>query len=203
MKKQIEPDKIVGGAIAIYNDVWKEYDDDIEGIKSVFAGKELEIGFKPSSVLGDVDNKLNNKYLIRTSSNVSITNSIHKNDHLKKIHEKSNEIIELAIQRYKDIFLINTEIFNIEGFELLKYEVGEHYGAHHDSYPEVKRAISVLIYLNDDYEGGEIEFVNFNIKIKPKAGTLILFPSNYPYKHIANPVTSGTKYVIVTWLHER
>jgi predicted 2-oxoglutarate/Fe(II)-dependent dioxygenase YbiX len=61
----------------------------------------------------------------------------------------------------------------------------------------------VLIYLNDDYEGGEIEFVNFDIKIKPKAGTLIMFPSNYPYSHIAHPVISGTKYAVSTFLHER
>jgi predicted 2-oxoglutarate/Fe(II)-dependent dioxygenase YbiX len=59
------------------------------------------------------------------------------------------------------------------------------------------------VYLNDDYEGGEVEFVNFGIKIKPQPGMLLLFPSTYPYAHIAHPVTSGVKYAIVTWIHDR
>ena len=32
---------------------------------------------------------------------------------------------------------------------------------------------------------------------------LILFPSSYPYMHIAHPVTKGTKYNLVTWLREK
>jgi predicted 2-oxoglutarate/Fe(II)-dependent dioxygenase YbiX len=32
---------------------------------------------------------------------------------------------------------------------------------------------------------------------------LILFPSNYAYSHIAHPVTSGTKYAMVTWIRDR
>jgi hypothetical protein len=203
MNKQIEPDKIIGGAIAIYENVWLDYQESIKNIESMMKDKGLNINFEPSSVLGDIDNKRNSQNLIRTSSNINITSYVHKNEHLKRIDEKCNNIIDSALEKYKELFLIDTEIFNVEGFQLLRYGVGGQYKAHHDAYPAVKRAVSVLIYLNDDYEGGEIEFINFDLKIKPKAGTLILFPSNYPYKHIAHPVTSGTKYVLVTWLHER
>jgi hypothetical protein len=203
MNKQIEPDKIIGGAIAIYENVWSDYQESIKNIESMMKDKGLNINFEPSSVLGDIDNKRNSQNLIRTSSNINITSYVHKNEHLKRIDEKCNNIIDSALEKYKELFLIDTEIFNVEGFQLLRYGVGGQYKAHHDAYPAVKRAVSVLIYLNDDYEGGEIEFINFDLKIKPKAGTLILFPSNYPYKHIAHPVTSGTKYVLVTWLHER
>jgi hypothetical protein len=203
MNKQIEPDKIIGGAIAIYENVWLDYKESIKNIESIIKDKNLNINFEPSSVLGDIDNKRNIQNLIRTSSNMGITTYVHKNEHLKNIDKKCNNIIDSALEKYKELFLIDTEIFNVEGFQLLRYGVGGQYKAHHDAYPAVKRAVSVLIYLNDDYEGGEIEFINFDLKIKPKAGTLILFPSNYPYKHIAHPVTSGTKYVLVTWLHER
>jgi predicted 2-oxoglutarate/Fe(II)-dependent dioxygenase YbiX len=65
------------------------------------------------------------------------------------------------------------------------------------------RALSAICYLNDDYEGGEIEFPEFKVKIKPEAGMLILFPSNFAYKHTAYPVTKGTKYALVTWIHDR
>jgi len=65
------------------------------------------------------------------------------------------------------------------------------------------RSISALCYLNSDYEGGEIEFVNFGVKIKPESGMMILFPSNYAYMHIAHPVISGIKYALVTWIRDR
>jgi predicted 2-oxoglutarate/Fe(II)-dependent dioxygenase YbiX len=55
-------------------------------------------------------------------------------------------------------------------------------------------------YLNDDYEGGELFFDKLNLKIKPQAGDLYLFPSSYIYSHAAMPVTDGTKYSIVTML---
>lgn len=203
MKEQISPDRVVGGAIAIYENIWADYQDSIEQIKSLVLENKQGISFEASTILDDVDNKINNEKLIRTSSNLFVSNHMHKNKFLSSFDKRCNEIIDSSIQRYREIFMINSEIFNQEGFQLLKYEPGGFYKAHHDSFPATKRAVSVLIYLNDDYEGGEIEFVNFDLKIKPKAGTLILFPSNYPYKHIAHPVTSGTKYVVVTWLHER
>ena len=55
-------------------------------------------------------------------------------------------------------------------------------------------------YLNDDYEGGELHFDKLGLTIKPKAGDLYLFPSSYVYSHAAMPVTSGTKYSVVTML---
>ena len=42
-----------------------------------------------------------------------------------------------------------------------------------------------------------------NFRTNYQTGMLLLFPSNYPYAHIAHHVTSGTKYAIVTWLHDR
>lgn len=203
MKNDLNPDEVVGGAIAIYNDVWVDYKDDINKIKSLLLDKNLNITFEQSKLINDIENKINIENEIRTSSTMHISQYLHKHPYLKEFDDKCNNIINLYIEKYKEIFLIDSKIINLEGFQLLKYEVDNFYKAHHDTILNSKRAISVLIYLNDDYDGGEIEFVNFNIKIKPKAGTLIFFPSNYPYKHIAHPVTYGTKYVAVTWLHER
>jgi predicted 2-oxoglutarate/Fe(II)-dependent dioxygenase YbiX len=88
-----------------------------------------------------------------------------------------------------------------EGYTILKYENGTHYKQHHDCGGLHKdRVVSILIYLNDDYVGGELEFPLFNVKYKPKAGDIILFPSNYTFSHIAHPVTEGTKYCVVSWM---
>lgn len=70
-----------------------------------------------------------------------------------------------------------------------------------------ERSMTLLIYLNDDYEGGEIEFVNIQkdgrpLKIKPKAGTAVAFPSHELYAHRVLPTTSGTRYVVSRWFDD-
>lgn len=54
------------------------------------------------------------------------------------------------------------------------------------------------MYLNDDYEGGELWFPLLDLTIKPEAGDAVFFPSTYIYAHAAKQVTSGTKYAAVT-----
>jgi predicted 2-oxoglutarate/Fe(II)-dependent dioxygenase YbiX len=61
------------------------------------------------------------------------------------------------------------------------------------------RTVSLSFYVNDDFDGGEIEFQHFNISHKPTAGDIILFSSSYPYMHRVKPVTDGTRYAIVNW----
>ena len=86
-----------------------------------------------------------------------------------------------------------------EGWQILKYGKGQHFVNHYDDSKQFPRTVSMSYYLNDDYEGGEIEFPRFGLKIKPKADQAIFFPSNYVYNHIVHPVTSGTRYAVVGW----
>jgi predicted 2-oxoglutarate/Fe(II)-dependent dioxygenase YbiX len=58
---------------------------------------------------------------------------------------------------------------------------------------------AALTYLNDDYEGGEIYFPEYDMEIKPKAGTLVFFPGSDLYMHGVRPITSGTRYAIMTF----
>ena len=57
-------------------------------------------------------------------------------------------------------------------------------------------AFSLVTYFNDDYEGGEIHFKNHNITIKPKAGSLIMFPSQEPFIHEVLSIKRGTRYMM-------
>jgi len=84
--------------------------------------------------------------------------------------------------------------------EILKYEAGHFFENHIDNIPGISRTVSVVYYLNDDYEGGELFFERFNLKIKPKPNSMIVFPSNYVYNHSAEPVISGTKIAIASFL---
>lgn len=88
-----------------------------------------------------------------------------------------------------------------ENPQLLRYGVGQKFTDHVDDHPMLWiRRLSLSYYINDDYEGGEIEFPKFNLKIQPKAGQLIFFPSNYMYNHSVHEVKSGTRYCVVQWM---
>ena len=57
-----------------------------------------------------------------------------------------------------------------------------------------------ILYLNEDFEGGETEFLNGR-KIKPETGKLVLFPSTWCMVHRGCPVTEGQKYLCVGWFY--
>lgn len=86
-----------------------------------------------------------------------------------------------------------------ENWQILKYGKGHHFENHVDDNKATPRTFSISYYLNDDYEGGEIEFPRFGLKIKPKANQAILFPANYVYNHKIYPVTDGLRYTVVNW----
>jgi hypothetical protein len=87
-----------------------------------------------------------------------------------------------------------------EAFNFIKYGEGQHFMEHHDHGFSYNCTVSLVGYLNDDYEGGELYFRLQNLNIKPKAGDLYIFPSTYIYPHRAMPVKSGIKYSLVTML---
>ena len=78
-----------------------------------------------------------------------------------------------------------------------RYDKGQFFVEHTDSTEEFPRKVSAILYLNDNYDGGTLTFTKFNKKFKPKSGSLFIFPSNEEFSHSADPVTAGTKYVIV------
>lgn len=59
--------------------------------------------------------------------------------------------------------------------------------------------LSILAYLNDEYDGGELYFPEHNFGVRPKKGMLILFPGNLHYVHGVAPITSGTRYTLSQW----
>lgn len=84
----------------------------------------------------------------------------------------------------------------LSGPQLAKYECGSHIRAHNDTATEFSAGcVTTLLYLNDDYEGGELIFPRLNFSYRPRIGELALFPSEY--LHAVSPITSGTRYCFV------
>jgi len=103
-----------------------------------------------------------------------------------------------AIRRYNENFSYS-RIEEDSGYELLRYETGQFYIQHVDSFKGGYRSVSCSLALNDDYEGGEFGFFDRELIIKAPKGGAVLFPSNFMYPHEIIPVTKGTRYSIITW----
>jgi hypothetical protein len=56
-----------------------------------------------------------------------------------------------------------------------------------------------MLYLNDVEDGGETEFLYQRMRVKPKQGTLLIWPAGFTHTHRGNPPLSNNKYVITGW----
>jgi hypothetical protein len=131
-------------------------------------------------------------------------------------------IDDVASSYYKDRGLTGSP--NMSPFVgVMKYRAGCEMGAHFDAQAgDRSLKYSIVLYLNDDYEGGEISFIirpydlrnpkNAHLQpipdaddprnkdlvdftLKPKAGSALIFPSTHPFKHQVHVMKSGDKYI--------
>jgi prolyl 4-hydroxylase len=106
--------------------------------------------------------------------------------------------------------------------KLLHYEPGQQFALHADfiqpSTPELvrevqlrgQRAATLLVYLNDDYEGGETDFPRINFRFKGRLGDALIFSNidpagepDYDTVHAGLPPTTGQKWLFSQWIRTR
>ena len=196
----IMPTNLIAGCIAEFENIWVDTKKIIRNLEKEEKKLPPRLKFESAYEISHKDASPLKNNSRRTNANLSLTKAGGVNDYFRETNNQYYLSVFSATQWYAEYFGI-PELYHSEDYVLLRYQTGQEYKAHFDGGLIDKRAVSPILYLNDDYEGGELEFVHFGIKIKPKKGTLYLFPSNYAYSHIAHPVTNGTKYAIVTWLH--
>jgi hypothetical protein len=75
---------------------------------------------------------------------------------------------------------------------------------HVDNYSkEYEKDYSAVLYLNDEYSGGILNFPEQDLKLKPKPGTLIAFIGTNELKHEVQEVLSGNRINIICFLKEK
>lgn len=123
---------------------------------------------------------------------------ISDSDVLKECYDIVDTGLNKSLRHYESVW--NFHINYKEAFNFVKYLPGEFFKVHADHGPYYTCTVSAVVYLNDDYVGGEIEFPRHNLTLKPKAGDIILFPSNFVYEHASLNISSGTKYSVVVMM---
>jgi predicted 2-oxoglutarate/Fe(II)-dependent dioxygenase YbiX len=196
---ELVPAVTVAGCIDIFENVWPNPAETIKTIEQRCADSEIDISWNKASTFGG-----GQAQNMRTNRSIGISHhaNIDNDPVLQNMHNQFNLMLLAASVPYSSRYNIGEPLYH-EGYNLLKYSGGQEYHQHYDGTTTTGRIISAICYLNNDFEGGEIEFPYFKIKIKPQPGMLILFPSNFAYSHVAHPVTKGSKYAIVTWIRDR
>jgi hypothetical protein len=113
----------------------------------------------------------------------------------EKISNILNNVFALAHQECTNFYNVKLYSFENNQVPLIKFEEGYSMNEHADTAGD----IAVIYYLNDDYKGGEINFMDHNLKIKPKANSFITFPSNSDYWHEVLTNTNKERYSATIW----
>jgi hypothetical protein len=96
----------------------------------------------------------------------------------------------------------NLELVDLTTFQ--RMQEGVELKAHSDQHTDPSIQYAVIIYLNNDYLGGNIFFSNKNLELKPKPGSLLIFPGTEEFNHGVRHVEKGpTRYVLVGFIKEK
>jgi hypothetical protein len=155
----------------------------------------------------------NDKSVVYGATKTILASSFKNSSGDEKIDQKTLYILNsfiMAVEMCADRYLAghhldkNNYNLDLNAFYLKKWNQGQNMGPHFDGQDGDSRlAFSIVTYINEDYEGGEISFPNHNITVKPKAGSLIMFPSQLPFIHQVNMIKSGTRYMIPNLVYNK
>jgi len=130
----------------------------------------------------------------------------HWKDNIKHIGNESlikqiNDLLSTAVE--PNILCKNPMLQKIERYQ--RYITGAEMGEHWDNDPAFDHGIydlryGMIIYLNDDFDGGALEYTKLGIRIKPKKNMFVIHPGLEKYSHKVNKVTSGTRYTMSSFL---
>lgn len=106
----------------------------------------------------------------------------------------------------------DTRVEQGEPLAVMRYAPGQEYRLHHDCLPGEpnQRVKTVIVYLNDGYEGGATHFPTIDCAIRVKAGDAVVFTNVLPdgsvdqhSRHAGQPVTRGEKWICTRWIRAR
>ena len=123
----------------------------------------------------------------------------------KNLNISEYEISYIIPKKLQDLVNKTDQNLQVSGLKTFqRMQDGVELKAHTDQYTDPSIRYATIIYINDDYNGGEIFFTNKNLELKPKPGSLLIFPGNDEFNHGVRHVQSGPiRYVLVGFIKEK
>jgi hypothetical protein len=149
-------------------------------------------------------NASNDSSVIYGSNKTLNVNSVpsHVDSHSvgsKMLYVKNSLVMaaEMSVDKYLSGHGLDSRFYNmpLDHLPIRRWDKGSSMGPHCDNYDgHDSIAFSMIMYINDDYLGGELSFPNHDLQIKPSPGSIVIFPSVDPYLHQVKTVTAGKRY---------
>ena len=121
------------------------------------------------------------------------------------VSKEINGVLDVCVKAYSDEFFVLKNLSEIRSDEI-KLQMTPPRGGYHVWHCEQgnliysDRVLAWTLYLNDIPDGeGETEFLWQGVRVKPKTGTLSIFPAAFTHTHRGNPVYSCNKYIATGW----
>lgn len=193
--------RIIDNYIMYFDKVFmepKKFIDDIYNFTSPFIGDWEDWGNKSDFKYGKTKFLDRASFILEAESNKNIDKDTMY--FLNRIYYCLSYCTRKYMTYYG--FSVNDIDFSLKSLELSRFGLNKYYektymGPHIDRDENNKNAYFVIIiYLTDDYEGGEISFIGQNITIKPKAGDVIIFPGDKRFTHKVKEIVKGEKILI-------
>lgn len=166
--------------------------DNIKIISNFLTKEEIEY------LMHDIDDRPFISFISQKDNEGNATTYMHQYNGIKDIYK----IIERCKEQISKSYGIAKEKIQAKATDLnvVKWTPGTYLKLHVDDLGYVTdNHLPVLIYLNNEYEGGEISFELHNLSIKPNTGDFIVFPGNLHYPHEVKKVLSGLRYTLPVW----
>tara|TARA_B100001540_G_scaffold143315_1_gene127178 strand:+ start:6928 stop:7554 length:627 start_codon:yes stop_codon:yes gene_type:complete len=119
--------------------------------------------------------------------------------------KKYLEHLDACYKKYLLKYEINKHFkeMHIGPFNLQRYKQDGHFNGLHSERMHISsssRLFAWMTYLNDVNDGGETDFHFYKIKVKPKKGLTLIWPSEWTHMHRGS-ITNEIKYIITGWIH--
>jgi hypothetical protein len=178
--------------------ITRPYDNEIILVEDFVTDKELSIMFEhiSKSTSGYNNEEMTNNYFNDKVIKFSPEDPYSKEEMSLPIFVVRSHLSERA----KEVVLASTgKDLEYTYIDFIIKAHGKGMSEHYDDTPLVKETTTeygLVIYLNDNYEGGEIYYPNLDIEIKPIAKSLIIHPGTVEYTHGVRDTTVGERFCI-------
>jgi hypothetical protein len=192
--------KVLGDKIVVYSNISEDPMSIIRQAESI-TDKYPTTGFKRATINNhQYDTNLRSCTVFSLFPDKSDRSIVGIESRAEKVKLNQRIVSQTSLALIDFIREYGFTITEREHWELLSYEETQKLTWHADNGAPHPCLVSMVYYLNDDYEGGEVEFKDhIGTPFKPSAGDLLIFPSSVDYVHRVLPITSGRKYAAISF----
>jgi hypothetical protein len=199
----IKPVELMDGNFDQFIGIWENHvpksvcDKVIESLEGAISMSSNNFGDEMQTPVFDGTSQFGNKNLGR--KDVSIMLNMHDVEKAVELNQYLHACFLDYIREYGNLSqapLISTDVKVQKTLPAGGYHV---WHCENSNYQHAQRTLVWGIYLNDVEDGGETEFLYQSVRIKPKTGTVVIWPAPFTHVHRGNPPLSGAKYIATGW----